>query len=214
GGECAMPAGECVSAGAPNPTNAPSPITSESPPQAAKEAPKIAIEPAAPARREPPVLPRVATLGTAPISVPRIEAAAPAQTIKAPAAATTERRPRRFALLAACVALSAGLGALAGSLGTVEVARLLAPAPPAAPPRADASEEIRALKDSVAQLRTNLKAIGDNVAAVRSGLNASFASSTGHLAKLAEASGEPDRPQGEPASAAPSSPPDLPSTQG
>jgi len=118
-------------------------------------------------------------------------------TIKAPAAATTERRPRRFALLAACVALSAGLGALAGSLGTVEVARLLAPAPPAAPPRADASEEIRALKDSVAQLRTNLKAIGDNVAAVRSGLNASFASSTGHLAKLAEAIEKLDRHQAD-----------------
>ena len=200
--ECAMIARECAIAGAPKPSNASSTIATESPPEAANEAPKIAIGPAAPARREPPVLPRVATLG-APISVPRIEAAAPAQAIKTSAPAASERRPRRFALLAACVALSAGLGALAGSLGTVEVARLFAPAPPAPPPRADASEEIHALKDSVAQLRTSLKAIGDNVAAIRSGLNASFASSTGQLAKLAEAVEKLDRHQADRHAAAP-----------
>jgi hypothetical protein len=203
--ECAMIARECTIAGAPKPANAPVATAREVPPQLPLEARKIEAEPQA--RREPPVLPRVATLG-APISMPRTETAAPAPTVKIPAAAAGERRPRRFALLAACVALSAGLGALAGSLGTVEVARLLAPAPPAPAPRADASEEIRALKDSVAQLRTNLKAIGDNVAAVRTGLNASFSSSTGQLAKLAEAIEKLDRhlPDRH-AAAAPSAPP-------
>jgi hypothetical protein len=202
--ECAMIARECAIADAPKPASAPT--AREIPPQLPLEAPKI--EAGSHARREPPALPRVATLG-APISMPRTETAAPAPTVKIPAAAASERRPRRFALLAACVALSAGLGALAGSLGTVEVARLLAPAPPAAAPapRADASEEIRALKDSVAQLRTNLKAIGDNVAAVRSGLNASFSSSTGQLAKLTEAIEKLDRHQSDRhAAAAPSAP--------
>jgi hypothetical protein len=203
--ECAMIARECAIAGAPKPASASLPTAREVPPQLPLEARKIETGPQA--RREPPVLPRVATLG-APISMPRTETAAPAPTVKIPAAAASERRPRRFALLAACVALSAGLGALAGSLGTVEVARLLAPAPPVAPaPRADASEEIRALKDSVAQLRTNLKAIGDNIAAVRSGLNASFSSSTGQLAKLAEAIEKLDRHQSDRhAAAAPSAP--------
>jgi hypothetical protein len=202
--ECATIARECAIAGAPKPANASVPPAREVPPQLPLEARKIEAEPQA--RREPPALPRVATLG-APISMPRTETAAPAPTVKIPAAAAGERRPRRFALLAACVALSAGLGALAGSLGTVEVARLLAPAPPAPAPRADASEEIRALKDSVAQLRTNLKAIGDNVAAVRTGLNASFSSSTGQLAKLAEAIEKLDRHQSDRhAAAVPSAP--------
>jgi hypothetical protein len=206
--ECAMIARECAIVRAPKPANASVPTAGEIPPQLPLEAPKLAA--GLQARREPPALPRVATLG-APISMPRTETAAPspAPTVKIPPAPPIERRPRRFALLAACVALSAGLGALAGSLGTVEVARLLAPAPPpAAPaPRADASEEIRALKDSVAQLRSNLKAIGDNVAAVRSGLNASFSSSTGQLAKLAEAIEKLDRHQSDRhAAAAPSAP--------
>ena len=57
--------------------------------------------------------------------------------------------------------------------------------------------QIRALKDSVAQLRPNLKAIGDNVAAVRAGLNASFSSSTAQFAKIAEAIEKLERHQGE-----------------
>jgi len=70
-------------------------------------------------------------------------------------------------------------------------------APPAPAAHADTSEEIRALKDSVAQLRPNLKAIGDNVAAVRAGLNASFSSSTAQFAKIAEAIEKLERHQGE-----------------
>ncbi len=142
-------------------------------------------------------MPRAAILGPPPSSAPRVEAPAPAPNAGTPAAAANERRPRRFALLAVCVALSAGLGALGGSLAVDGIGRLLAPPPPAPAAHADASEEIRALKDSVAQLRPNLKAIGDNVAAVRAGLNASFSSSTAQFAKIAEAIEKLERHQGE-----------------
>ena len=168
-------------------------------------------EPQPHARREPPALPRVATLGAAPASALRIEAAAPTASARAPVATPTERRPRRFALLAACVALSAGLGALGGSFAVAEIGRLLAAPPPPVPPpvHADASEDIRALKDSIAQLRGNLKTIGDNVAAVRAGLNASFSSSTAQFAKIAEAIEklEHHQPERHAAAAPPSSPP-------
>jgi hypothetical protein len=193
--ECAMIARECAIAPAPKIADASGPAAAESCPQPPRETAKAEAEPQA--RREPPVLPRVATLGAAPISAPRVEAAAPAPSIRTSAANVGERRPRRFALLAAYVALSAGLGALGGSLGIAEVGRLLAPAAPVAAPHAGASEEIRALKDSIAQLRTNLKTIGDNVAAVRAGLNASFSSSTAQFAKLAEAIEKLDRRQAE-----------------
>ena len=179
-------AGEIPIITAPRLADASAPSAAESPrsplpPVAAKS------EPQPHARREPPALPRVATLGAAPASALRIKAAAPTASARAPVATPTERRPRRFALLAACVALSAGLGALGGSFAVAEIGRLLAAPPPPVPAHADASEDIRALKDSIAQLRGNLKTVGDNVAAVRAGLNASFSSSTAQFAKIAEA---------------------------
>jgi hypothetical protein len=173
-----MTALKLTDASAPSPAESPRP---QLPPEPAKS------DPQPHARKEPPVLPRVATLGAAPASALRGEAAAVTASAKAPVATTTERRPRRFALLAACVALSAGLGALGGSFAVAEIGRLLAAPPPPPPVHAEASEEVRGLKDSIAQLRGNLKTIGDNVAAVRAGLNASFSSSTAQFAKIAEA---------------------------
>jgi hypothetical protein len=189
-------AGEIPIIAAPGLADAAAPGAAESPrPQTPPEAARIEAQPHA--RKEPPVLPRAAILGPPPSSAPRVEAPAPAPNAGTPAAAANERRPRRFALLAVCVALSAGLGALGGSLVVDGIGHLLAPPPPAPAARADASEEIRALKDSVAQLRPNLKAIGDNVAAVRAGLNASFSSSTAQFAKIAEAIEKLERRQAE-----------------
>ena len=108
------------------------------------------------------------------------------------------------------MACSAGLGALGGSLALDGVGHWLAPAPPP-PVHADQSEEIRALKDSIAQLRANLKAIGDNVAAVRAGLNASFSSSTAQFAKITEAVEKLERHQAERHAAA--APPPAPSPE-
>jgi len=106
------------------------------------------------------------------------------------------------------LAFSASLGALGGSLAVTGVSHLLAVAPPPPPPPpADASEEIRALKDSVAQLRLSVKNIGDQIATVRTGLNASFSSSTAQFAKITEAIDKLDRHQAERHAAAQSAPP-------
>jgi len=166
------------------------------------------LEPApaeTPHARNEPVLPRAATLGASPSSAARAEA--PGRTPPARAAAATDNvpRPRRFALLAISLAFSASLGALGGSLAVPGVAHLLAPAPP--PAAADVSEEIRALKDSLGQLRGNVKTLGDNLAGVRAALNASFSSSTAQFAKIAEAIEKLDRRQAERHAAAQSAPP-------
>ena len=186
-------------------------------PQPPPEATRIEAEPHV--RDAPPLLPRAAILGTAtlrpaPSSAPRVEAAARNPSPSTPALAANERQPRRFALLAICVAFSAGLGALGGSLAMGGVGHWLAPMPPPPPAHADAAEEIRALKDSIAQLRANLKTIGDNVAAVRAGLNASFSSSTAQFAKLAEALDKLEHHQAERHAAAASPPAPPPETTG
>jgi hypothetical protein len=169
-------------------------------PQRTPEA--ITIE--APQARREPGLPRAATLGPAPRSAPHVETPVPDRNAITAAAAGDAPRPRRFALLAVCLALCASLGALGGSLAVAGVGHLLAAAPPPAPPaHGEASEEIRALKESIAQLRGNLKTIGDNVAAVRAGLNASFSSSTAQFAKLAEAIEKLEHHQAERHAAAP-----------
>jgi hypothetical protein len=205
-------AGEIPIIAAPGLADAAAPAAAESPrPQTPPEAARIEAQPHA--RKEPPVLPRAAILGPAPSSAPSVEARASAPKASGPAAAANERRPRRFALLAACVALSAGLGALGGTLAVDAIGHLLAPPPPAPTKHADASEEIRALKDSVAQLRPNLKAIGDNVAAVRAGLNASFSSSTAQFAKIAEAIEKLERHQAERHPAGAAAPPPAPASE-
>ncbi len=215
--ECAMIAQECTIATAPKVADAPAPAAAETPQR--QMPPEPASIQAAHARKEPPALPRAAILGPSPGVAPRVESPVPNPSVSTPvaAAAATERRPRRFALLAASLALSASLGAIGGSLAVAEIGRLLAPPPPpaalAAAVHGDASEEIRALKDSVAQLRTNLKTIGDNVAAVRAGLNASFSSSTAQFAKLTEAIDKLDRHNAERHAAAAAAPPPAPAAE-
>jgi hypothetical protein len=187
--------GEIPSVASPGIADAPSATVDVPRPQTAPEAAGTRAQPHA--RHERPVLPRVAILGAPPSSALR-GTSGHTQSAGTAAGVATERRPRRFALLAACVALSAGLGALGGSLAVAEIGHLLAPPPPPPPPtQADASEEIRALKDAVAQLRASLKSIGDNVAAVRSGLSAAFSSSTAQVAKLTEAIEKLERHQAE-----------------
>lgn len=204
-------AAEIPTIAAPRLADASAPAAAESPgPRTLFDVAETEARP--PARKEPPLLPRAAILGPPPVSAPRVEAQASAPNAGTPAAAANERRPRRFALLAICVACSAGLGALGGSLAMGGVGHWLAPAAPP-PAHADASEEIRALKDSIAQLRANLKAIGDNVAAVRTGLNASFSSSTAQFAKITEAVEKLERHQAERHAAAAAAPPQPPSPE-
>ncbi|HLN10480.1 MAG TPA: hypothetical protein VK281_16180 [Xanthobacteraceae bacterium] len=106
--------------------------------------------------------------------------AAPAAAVAAPPA-----RAGRFVLLAASVALAASIGAVAGSLGDAELQRHLLGAAEA--PRSEIPEDVRGLKDTVAQLRANVKTLADSVAAMRASMTASSATVNGQLSKLTEA---------------------------
>ena len=130
-----------------------------------------------------PALPRAALLGPATLAGPPSHAPSAAE----PATAQRERPPRRFALLAACVATAAASGAIGGSLAERQITRLFAVAAAPTTPRSDTAEEIRSLKESVAQLRGTVKTILDNIAGMRTGLNTSLSNSAGQLSKISEA---------------------------
>jgi len=98
---------------------------------------------------------------------------------------------RRFALLAAGLTLAAAIGAIAGTAGMAGVERLLASAPSPATPvavavRHENSDEVRVLKESVAQLKTNVKGLSDNVAALRSTINLSTSAANTQFTKISE----------------------------
>ena len=80
-------------------------------------------------------------------------------------------RSTRFALLAACVAIAASFGAVAGSLGVAKFGRCSPLRAGAGRGRAGAkdnvADEVKALKDTVAQLRATTKTLSDNFAALK-----------------------------------------------
>src|SRR5262249_28989487 len=85
-------------------------------------------------------------------------------------------------------------GAIAGTAGVTGIERLLASAPPAPAPapaavavRHESSDEVRILKESVAQLKGNVKALSDNVAALRSTINLSTSAANTQFTKISEA---------------------------
>jgi len=134
-----------------------------------------------------PGLPRAAVLTWRPDE--RIGASGP-DTVDA-ARPSARAGGRRFALLAAGLTLAAAIGAIAGTAGTAGVERLLAGAPPPAAPAAvavrhEGSDEVRILKESVAQLKTNVKALSDNVAALRSTINLSTSAANTQFTKISE----------------------------
>jgi hypothetical protein len=95
-------------------------------------------------------------------------------------------RSHRFALLAASVAIAAGIGAVSGSIGMTAAARLLAePAKPAI-------AETELLKGSIAQLTAELGAL-------KAGIEAASKGATGQLGKISERIDRAERIQGEPA---------------
>ena len=142
-------------------TDAPSIAAGDQPLDAeAAAAPKIEatagaekIEPAL----EAPTLPPAGRLPESTAIVPfrRPEAK---QEPKAEPAAAPQARNTRFALLAASVAIAASLGAIGGSLGVAKFGPMLAPPPApviaAHPPKENVADEMKALKDTVTQLRT------------------------------------------------------------
>jgi hypothetical protein len=110
---------------------------------------------------EAPTLPRAPQLGATKALVPFKALASTAE----PAA---QGRSTRFALLAASVAIAASFGAVAGSLGVAKLGPALSPAPVAVvPAKEHVADEVKALKESVAQLRATTKSLSDNLAALK-----------------------------------------------
>ena len=90
--------------------------------------------------------------------------------VSAPDAPVAPARSSRFALLAASVAIAASFGAIGGSLGAAKFGPMISSAPtPVAPiAKEQVAEEVRALKESVAQLRATTRSLSDNFAALKS----------------------------------------------
>lgn len=142
-----------------------------------------------------PAMPRAATL-SAPPPAPEtaIDASAADTTAEDHDVAAPAGRPaRRFPLLAASIAVAAGLGAIGGSLGAATVGRLMAPAP------AVASDDSRALKAEIAQLRTTIKSLGDSVAALRTTTANAVAATHKDLTRVSESIDRHERAGAEPA---------------
>ncbi len=130
-----------------------------------------------PSKTEAASLPRAPQLGNAKALVP----------FKAPApkaeSATPPLRSTRFALLAASVAIAASFGAVAGSLGVAKLGPAFNGTPVAVvPAKEHVADEVKALKDSVAQLRATTKSLSDNLAALKTTVASSGAQSN----KIAE----------------------------
>jgi hypothetical protein len=98
---------------------------------------------------------------------------APGDTAGEAASPAAPPRSWRFALLAAAVALAAGIGSLIGGMGASGLARLV-PAPAPAPTLADASGVVHAMKAELAEL-TALKASLDGAARTSSSQFATIA---------------------------------------
>lgn len=93
-------------------------------------------------------------------------------------------RVSRLSLIAATVALAAGIGSILGSLGYAAIERNLMRVES---PRIDIVEDVRALKTEVAQLRTHVKSAADQVASLRTAVINSGAATNAQFTKLTEA---------------------------
>ena len=161
-------------------------LKAEEPKVEAKAAELPKAEASAAPAKEPPVMPRAAQIEPAagpkaPTWLRPIRArdAKPAQA----AQPSSPRNSSRFPLLAATVAIAASLGAVAGSFGGAMVGRAPVDTPAAAHASKDTADEIRALKETVAQLRTNTKTLNDNLSA----LKLSVSNANAQLTKMSEA---------------------------
>jgi hypothetical protein len=162
----------------------------EAPEEALKEASKDAPKIEATLSKSEPSLPPAPQLDPVVVAFKQPEAANAAATqIAAPA------RSSRFALLAASVAIAASFGAIGGSLGAAKFGPMLAAAPePVAPvAKEQVADEVRALKESVAQLRTTTRALNENFAALKS----TVSTASNQNGKIAEALDRIEKSQAE-----------------
>jgi hypothetical protein len=107
------------------------------------------------------------------------------------AAARKERGPSRagrFGILAAVLALTAGIGGALGAAGFATASKMMAAAPARQPVAAgdDIKAEIKALRDSVTQTRAGVKTLAETVAALKGTLESAGKATGGQFAKVGE----------------------------
>jgi len=95
----------------------------------------------------------------------------------------------RLAMVAALMAIAASFGAVGGSVGVAKFGPLFAPAPPPAAPvtRDNVAEEVKALKETVVQLRAATKSLSDNLAGLKSTVSTSNTAQNTQISKVSEA---------------------------
>ena len=158
----------------------------------AEAAPEITIEPKAePAKIEPTIEAKAETKAEGPTLPPAPQIEPPKAIIlrrPEPKAEKPAAQPRaaRFALLAACVAIAASIGAVGGSLAVAKFGFMATPkAEPVAAVR-DSTDDIRALRDSIAQLRAQTKSFNDNLASLKTTVTTTTAVANQQTAKITE----------------------------
>src|SRR5436190_5948474 len=123
------------------------------------EAPKLAGSSAPEPEKAEPKITLLPALRTAPASSEKAEKTYGPEIVMKP------RSSARFGLLAACVAIAASFGAVAGSLSVAKLGPMFAPAPaPVAAmpaPKDHVADDVKALRDTVAQLRATTKSLSD-----------------------------------------------------
>jgi hypothetical protein len=162
------------------------------------EAPKVEAEKIEP-KIEAPTLPpaaQIAEPGKAIVTFRRPETKA-----EKPAPAQSQSRSTRFALLAACVAIAASFGAIGGSLGVAKFGPMLPQQQQqqqaASVAKEHMADEIKALKETVAQLRSSTKSLNDNLAALKTGMTASNSAQNTQIGKIAETLDRVEKSQAE-----------------
>jgi len=208
--EAAAPKIEAPHAEAPKAEATPEPPTIEAKAEPEKIAPKI--EPKAEPKIEAPTLPPAPQIAESPVIL-RLRRQEPK-----PTPSPAPSRSRGFALLAACVAIAASFGAIGGSLGVVKIAPMFAAAPP--PPvvvnKDHVADEVRALKENVAQLRGAMKALSENLATLKVSVatsNVNQNAQNAQIGKIAEALDRVEKAQVEQRKLAAAAPAPTPPAQ-
>jgi hypothetical protein len=191
----------------PEPVKSEASVAAETPkvePPKAEVSPEIKVEAKAePAKAEPKIEAKAETKAEGPTLplAPQIE---PPKAIilrrPEPKAAKPAAQPRasRFALLAACVAIAASIGAIGGSLGVAKFGAILAPhTEPVVAAKDPAADEIKALRDSIAQLRAFTKSLSDNIGTLKTTVNTTTAAANQQSAKIIEAMERIEKAQAE-----------------
>lgn len=106
----------------------------------------------------------------------------------------------RFALLAASLALAACIGAAGGAAGVAGISSWMTPPPQpaAAVPRPRPDGEIKAMRDSVAQLRGQLRSLSEQVGSLKTSSEAAGKTAQAQFAKLADTIDRLEKSQAEP----------------